>query len=235
MAAPQVAGVAGLLLAQRPELTPDQVRDILRRSANDLGASGFDKLYGYGRVNAFGALQTPTPDNSKAADRAQNDKSCNCAASSAVTGASDGGGLLANLRALRDQVFTQDPGRRWARIYYEHQFEVAWMVTTDGDLRADVLAGWREFDPVFQALLHPEQPSVILTPELVATAKRVMMGVADRGSPAVHDVIVQEWRRVDPDRFAGWDVRQVWEQLRRENQPSHQLYMPIVSNSGPLE
>jgi subtilisin len=232
MATPHVAGVAGLLIAQRPELTPDQVRDILRRSADDRGASGFDKLYGYGRLNAFRALQTATPSNAVAASRARNDKSCSCAATSVATQANDGASLLTNLRALRDQVFTQDPGKRWARIYYEHQFEVAWMVVRDSEMRSDVLAGWREFDPVFQSLLHPDQPGVKLTPELIATAKRVMMGVADRGSPAVHDVIVQEWQRVDPDRFAGWNVHAVWEQLRRENQMQHQIYLPIAASDA---
>jgi murein DD-endopeptidase MepM/ murein hydrolase activator NlpD len=236
MAAPHVAGVAGLLIAQRPELTPDQVRDILRQSAQDLGANGFDYLYGYGRVNAFRALQTPTPGTAKAAEQARNDKSCSCAAASTAATAADGTDLLTNVRALRDQVFTQDPGRRWARIYYEHQFSVAWMVASDSALRSDVLAGWREFDPVFQALLDPQKPDVKLTPELIATARRVMMGVADRGNAEVHDLIVQEWQRVDPDRFVDWDVHQVWEQLRRENQQLPQrIYLPMLSSSRPTQ
>jgi subtilisin family serine protease len=61
MATPHVAGVAGLLLAQRPELTNDQVIAILRASAVDLGPPGFDQFYGYGLVDAYQALQTPTP------------------------------------------------------------------------------------------------------------------------------------------------------------------------------
>jgi serine protease AprX len=37
-----VSGAAALLLSQRPELTPDQVRDLLRRSARKLATAGSD-------------------------------------------------------------------------------------------------------------------------------------------------------------------------------------------------
>ncbi len=56
MAAPHVAGTAALLLGARPELGVDDVRQILRASAVDTGAAGFDKLNGYGRLNAAAAV-----------------------------------------------------------------------------------------------------------------------------------------------------------------------------------
>jgi subtilisin family serine protease len=56
MAAPHVAGVAALVLARHPELTSDQVRQILRASATDLGPAGKDAQYGYGRVDAARAV-----------------------------------------------------------------------------------------------------------------------------------------------------------------------------------
>ena len=56
MASPHVAGVAALLLSQQPNLTPEQVRYWLRNSALDLGATGFDTAYGYGRLRADVAL-----------------------------------------------------------------------------------------------------------------------------------------------------------------------------------
>jgi len=51
MAAPHVTGAVALLLSLNPNLTPQQVQDILQQSADDLGASGKDPIYGYGRVN----------------------------------------------------------------------------------------------------------------------------------------------------------------------------------------
>lgn len=61
MAAPHVAGLAGLLLSQDPKRTPVQVRDIIRSTAIDLGDPGQDDYYGYGRVDAFEALKAGAP------------------------------------------------------------------------------------------------------------------------------------------------------------------------------
>lgn len=54
--APIVAGVAALVRAARPDFTAAQVQQALFKGAADLGTSGFDNLYGYGRVSASGAL-----------------------------------------------------------------------------------------------------------------------------------------------------------------------------------
>jgi beta propeller repeat protein len=62
MSSPHVAGVAALLLAQRPELTPDDVRALLRLSADDVGLPGHDRVSGAGIVDAARALGTPTPN-----------------------------------------------------------------------------------------------------------------------------------------------------------------------------
>jgi serine protease len=56
MASPHATGVAALVLSKDPALTPDQVRAILRQSADDLGTAGWDPLFGYGRVNARRAV-----------------------------------------------------------------------------------------------------------------------------------------------------------------------------------
>jgi len=57
MAAPYVCGVAGLILSRNPLLTHDQVRQVLRFSADDIGTIGWDQYFGYGRVNAHVGLQ----------------------------------------------------------------------------------------------------------------------------------------------------------------------------------
>jgi serine protease len=56
MASPHASGVAALVTGKNPSLTPDQVRQILRSSADDRGVAGWDPLYGYGRVNARQAV-----------------------------------------------------------------------------------------------------------------------------------------------------------------------------------
>jgi len=64
MASPHVAGLAGLILSKNPSFTPQQVREILTSTADDLGTAGRDPYYGYGRINAAKALgaagTTPT-------------------------------------------------------------------------------------------------------------------------------------------------------------------------------
>lgn len=56
-AAPYVSGVAALVRSRHPELTVGQVRQVLRQSADDLGPPGWDKTFGYGRVNARRAVE----------------------------------------------------------------------------------------------------------------------------------------------------------------------------------
>jgi subtilisin family serine protease len=55
-ACPIAAGVAALILSVEPNLTGDEVRPFLERSAKDLGAPGRDDYYGWGRVDARAAL-----------------------------------------------------------------------------------------------------------------------------------------------------------------------------------
>jgi subtilisin family serine protease len=56
--APHVAGVAALILSKNPGLTPDQVRSALENTAVDLGTSGADNTFGFGRVDALAAVQS---------------------------------------------------------------------------------------------------------------------------------------------------------------------------------
>lgn len=61
-ATPLVAGIATLMLAIKPDLTVDEIRAILRNTAQDQVGNptedtpGWDQYYGSGRVNAYAAL-----------------------------------------------------------------------------------------------------------------------------------------------------------------------------------
>ena len=68
---PIVAGVAALVLSINPQLTNTQIVDILKKTSDDLGSVGYDVYFGYGRVNAYRALQQaavtiPTPADTSA-------------------------------------------------------------------------------------------------------------------------------------------------------------------------
>ena len=60
-ATPLAAGIAGLILSVNPNLTAQQVRDVLKDTADKIGSgydgSGHSPEYGYGRVNALRAVQ----------------------------------------------------------------------------------------------------------------------------------------------------------------------------------
>jgi len=60
MAAPHVTGAASLVfqeaLAGNTQLTPGAVAEILKRSADDLGAKGVDSVYGWGLLDVAAAL-----------------------------------------------------------------------------------------------------------------------------------------------------------------------------------
>jgi len=55
MACPHVAGVAALLVSLNPLAPPEEIRNMLRMSADDIGEPGKDSYFGFGRLNAYRA------------------------------------------------------------------------------------------------------------------------------------------------------------------------------------
>ena len=64
-ACPQVAGIAALILSVNPKLkaklTDPEVQNIIKETADDLGSTGYDQDFGWGRVNAYQALLNAYP------------------------------------------------------------------------------------------------------------------------------------------------------------------------------
>lgn len=57
MAAPAVTGLVALVRAKYPALTVPQVKQLIEKSADDLGEPGFDEKYGHGRINVEKSLK----------------------------------------------------------------------------------------------------------------------------------------------------------------------------------
>ncbi|WP_176391822.1 S8 family peptidase [Marininema halotolerans] len=57
-AAPQVAAVAALIRCEHPDMTPAEVRNLIRQTAKPLGEERWDLLSGYGRLDVKKALTT---------------------------------------------------------------------------------------------------------------------------------------------------------------------------------
>lgn len=60
MASPFVAGLAALVKTRNPSFTPDQVAQRIEKTAVDLGTSGRDDTFGYGRIDAAAAVGSAT-------------------------------------------------------------------------------------------------------------------------------------------------------------------------------
>lgn len=61
MATPHVAALASLIRSYNPALTLPEIEQILKDTAEDKGAAGFDVQFGWGRINAHAALLAATP------------------------------------------------------------------------------------------------------------------------------------------------------------------------------
>jgi subtilisin family serine protease len=61
MSAPHVTGVVALVRSLRPDITPDEIRGLLRATARDVGAPGHDRLFGAGIVDALAAVTSAPP------------------------------------------------------------------------------------------------------------------------------------------------------------------------------
>lgn len=62
-ATPHVAGLAGLLLSIDPNLTSDQIQNLIETTADDVNNNGRDDEFGHGRINARTALAALTAFN----------------------------------------------------------------------------------------------------------------------------------------------------------------------------
>lgn len=56
MAAPKVAGIAAVIKSEHPDYSPAQVAALIRKTAEDFGKDGQDKLFGAGEANIYNAL-----------------------------------------------------------------------------------------------------------------------------------------------------------------------------------
>jgi len=60
-ATPEVAGLAALILSMNPDFTSNEVQYIIESTADDLGDTGRDNLYGWGRINLDSTLTWVSP------------------------------------------------------------------------------------------------------------------------------------------------------------------------------
>jgi subtilisin family serine protease len=128
-AAPHVAGTVALMLEANPTLTPQNIMNALRTSARKPeGVSDWDEAWGYGKVDAFGAVEQvaseiPPPPPPVPHGLGEGDDVCFIA--TAVFGGIDSP-QVERLREVRDHYLLKTSlGRRFVRFYYRWSPPVA--------------------------------------------------------------------------------------------------------------
>ena len=220
MASPHVAGVAGLLLAQRPLLTNGEVYSILRRPPWTCGTQvSTAKL----------ALAAPAPIERSWRLR-QRSHMCRCAASAIRAAQSPRWRESQTARACwascapcgtnssprsraadgptsTTPTKTKSRGRCWPTSNCARTLSAASMpwIRPCATLLTDA----------------PSGAPALVTSDMVAAIRRPVMALAARTNPTLRAAILAEWARIAPERFVGQDVRLAWQQLRVENGPRH--------------
>ncbi len=80
MATPHVAATAALVLSVNPQLSNEELAQILTETAHDLGPAGWDSSFGFGRVDALAAVtaaQSANPTTASIGDRVWVDENGN--------------------------------------------------------------------------------------------------------------------------------------------------------------
>ena len=93
LAAPHVAGALALLLDAFPNLTSDQQEAALEETALDLGASGPDSDFGYGRLDVLAAYESVPPPNTPPVVDAGQDQTITLPAAASLDGTVTDDGL----------------------------------------------------------------------------------------------------------------------------------------------
>ncbi len=219
MAAPHVAGVAGLLLAHDGSYSPAQVQSILERSAIDIGVPGRDDKTGWGRLDAARALTTPPVPVTSAPPAV-----CPAPRNDEIPRTEDLD-LLDLYTRIRDEVFsTSYAGQNFTGLYYEYGPTLAAILLTQPDLLGRTTDFLRNAEEEFGSLLPDSTETITLSQELYNEADALVQDLANAGDEAFRNTILAVWEDLDLDSFIGEETTLIWEEIQQI-----ELYLPIIN------
>lgn len=219
MAAPHVAGVAGLLLANRPDLTNLQVAQILRTSADDRGRPGFDIGLGAGRVNAYQALLTEAPTTVPTPPQA----GCARVAGFALADAADAPDLTALADGFHDVALASPHGQALADRFDRHTPELLGMLLADGGLRTQTQETVRALRPALLALAG-EGPEVTVSPEMAEALQGLIAAYAAQAGPELRADLEALAADLAAAEIAGKPAAAAWASLAQDTS----VYLPLL-------
>ncbi|NJN18775.1 MAG: S8 family serine peptidase [Oscillochloris sp.] len=221
LAAPYVAAGAGLLLAQRPDLTNHQLAAILRASARDLGPAGFDEQYGHGLLDLSAALQLATPNDPPPLEVVT---CADCPASVAAAEDYELATALSLLRRFDERVLAASPfGQRLRTTYRRHSAELATHLLADPALRRATAAYLSDMLPAIAAL-SGDGRDVTIEAGLISDGAQLLEQVAARSSPALAAELRDLWASTAPEQYTGRSANAVWAEIQNRQT----IYLPLV-------
>lgn len=103
MATPHISATVALMKQANPALTDSQIKDGLYKTAKDLGATGWDKYYGWGGVDALAAVNYVKPTEPKCTVNADCDDGLYCNGIETCSAGVCQSGVLIDCSNLSDQ------------------------------------------------------------------------------------------------------------------------------------
>ncbi|MCC6456085.1 MAG: S8 family serine peptidase [Caldilineaceae bacterium] len=243
-----ISGIVGLLRSENPDLTNSEIRQILRDSALDLGRPGFDRRYGYGRVNARlaleEALEPPAAVESPASARCGcilGDLSADLAPDQDTdvdAGAAAGEALqqpaavsaLDTLYRVRDELFaTSAFGQEITALYYRHSPQVAYIAFQDAEFRSMLKATLETGIPYAMSALNGDGEQIV-DQEVVDHANALVAELAAQANPELRDDLRRVWQAVELEAFVGQPVHALIEHLGQLStiREETELRLPLV-------
>jgi subtilisin family serine protease len=128
-----VSGAAALILDKFPGITVEQLWDLLTSTAIDMGASGKDNIYGYGRLNLD--ISAPIPSSTTVTTVSGGGGGGGCFIATAAYGSYAAPSVLI-LREMRDRfLLTNSIGKSFVSLYYKYSPPMAKFIANHDNLK----------------------------------------------------------------------------------------------------
>ncbi|MGQ9550759.1 MAG: S8 family serine peptidase, partial [Roseiflexus sp.] len=144
-----------------------------------------------------------------------------CGAEVALTGSTTGLHDLQVLRRFRDeQLASNAAGERWVEIYEQHRLELATLLASDAQLRAQAREALGQWLPLIRTLVEPRsEASAVIQSEHIRAARLLIENLSVRSSPELRRDLDEVAAVVDlAESYIGRDVRLFWDAFTQQSQ-----------------
>ena len=136
---PHVAGAAALIIQKNPGISVDQLMNLLTSTAIDMGVSGKDNIFGYGRLDLD--INATIPSNSSGTSGDDGGGGGGCFIAAATYGSFEATYVMI-LRKMRDRfLVTNALGRAFVHLYYTYSPPIADLIANHNSLKIIVRTG----------------------------------------------------------------------------------------------